>query len=59
MTAGEHYQFFLCLLFIVTDVIPSLQASGLARAAHQPLLGLMIHPAPALMLAAEAAEQWQ
>lgn len=46
------------LALIVPDVVPSLQALGLAHAAHQPLLGLIIS-LPALMLVAEVAEQWQ
>lgn len=46
------------LVLIVPDVVPSLQALGLAHAAHQPVLGLIIS-SPALLLAADVAEQWQ
>lgn len=37
---GEHCRIFLC----APDVVPSQQALGLAHAAHQPHLGLIISP---------------
>lgn len=55
---GRALQEFSVLPLTVPDVVPSLQALGLAHAAHQPPWGRLFPP-PALILAAEVAEQWQ